>query len=300
MIEMVRKIVPPLASRSDDEIAAMMNMMPPDYEWYLSETGLRKDVGVLVVNHGFGEKGDAIFAKSLEAVARAYPTAVAYGMAMMTSAHIQDSVEDLVAAGAETIVVVPATQSEFDTGIRQYRFIVGQREEPAYMRVPQVKTPARIVVTPPLADHPVSAEILLDHAREISRDEPREVVVIVGHGPVAREDNERELEMMGRIAARMQEASRFADVTAINLQDDAGPAVREANVERLRRIVTDAGAAGREVLVVGFLLGTAGIQPKIEKDLEGLAFRFNPRGLSEHPRFAAWVMDVVNRTLAQR
>jgi Pyruvate/2-oxoacid:ferredoxin oxidoreductase gamma subunit len=297
MIEGVRKIVPPLANSSDEQIASILKMMPPNYEWYLSESNTVGDVGVLVVTHGFGEQGDTIFAESLNSVAAEYPTAVAYGMAMMTSDHIRDSINDLVAAGAKKIIVVPATQSRFDTGIRQYSFIVGARDEPAYMKVPQVETEASIIVTPPIGDHSLASAILLDHAREISKNEAEEVVVIVGHGPAGKEDNDLELEMMRGIADQIEADSDFSAVHVINLQDDAEPEVRNANVQALRTIVEAANSADRPVLIVGFLLGTAGIQPKIEKDLAGLEFRFNPRGMSENPKFAAWVADEVQRVL---
>lgn len=293
MIEAVRQIVPPLANSSDAEIAQILEMMPPNYEWYLSDPGVQGDVGVLIVTHGFGAEGDEIFSESLDSVAAEYPTAVAYGMAMMTSAHIQESTDDLVAAGAQTVVVVPATQSSFDTGIRQYRYIVGDREDPAYMAVPRVQAPVRFIVTPPLADHPLTTEILLDNALEISEDQPNEVVILVGHGPVAPEDNAAELAMLERHADRILAASDFADVHVINLQDDAGPDVRAANVAAMRKMVEDARADDKQVLIVGFLLGTAGIQPKISQDLAGLDYRFNTRGLSESPKFAAWVMAVV-------
>ncbi len=296
MIAEVRKFVPTLESASDEAIGGILKMMPPNYEWYLSEKGFRKDTGVLVVTHGFSKKGDAIFSESLTSVAREYPTAVAYGMAMMTSAHIQDSIDDLVAAGAKTVVVVPATQSEFDTGIRQYRYIVGDLDEPAYMKVPQVRTSAKIIVTGPLADHELTTAILLDNAREISENESNEVVVILGHGPADEADNTREMAMVQRHVDRIQSASDFADVWAINLQDDAAPEVRAANVQALRKYVEDAGTSGRQVLVIGFLLGTAGIQPKIVVDLKGLNYRFNPRGMSESPKFAAWVQKVVEQS----
>jgi hypothetical protein len=100
--------------------------------------------------------------------------------------------------------------------------------------------------------------------------------------------------MVERHAARIRAAGHFADVRAINLQDDAGPEVRSANVRELRHMVEEAQAANKRVLIVGFLLGTAGIQPKIRQDLEGLEYRFNARGLSESPKFAAWVLAVVD------
>ena len=296
-IEFLRQLTPDMADRSDEEIVQIMQMMPPNYELYVSEKDLTGGVGVLVVTHGFGETGDRIFAESIQPVADVYPTAISFGMAMMTSAHIQSAVEDLVAAGAKQIVVVPATQSKHDTGIRQYQYIAGHREEPAYMAVPQVVTEAQLLVTPPLSDHPLVSEILLDHATELSTNQEDEVVIIVGHGPVSDEDNARELAMVGRHVEYIRENSQFADVMAINLQDDSAKATRASNVETLREAVEAAVQDGHQVLIVGFLLGTAGIQPKVDSDLQGLDYKFNTRGMSEHPGFSAWVAAMVNQAV---
>lgn len=292
-IEFFKEIAPSLSDRTDEEIMEIMGMMPPNYDWYVSDENLKGDIGVLVMTHGFGEVGDGIFAESLKPVAKEHPLSVGFGMAMMTSKHIQASVDNLVAAGAKTIVAVPATQSEFDTGIRQYKYIVGKRDKPAYMAVPQVETTAQIIFTPPLADHPLISKVLLDYANEISTDQSNEAVIIVGHGPVSDEDNANELAMVEHHADYIRQNSDFTAVKVINLQDDASKATRAANVQSLRQAAEEMAEGDRRILVVGFLLGTAGIQPKIEADLEGMDYKFNPKGVSDHPNFAAWVGEVV-------
>ena len=41
-----------------------------------------------------------------------------------------------------------------------------------------------------------------------------------------------------------------------------------------------------------------GIQQKLYSDLDGLTFTYNEKGMSNHPGFAEWVKDAVNRSLA--
>ncbi len=292
-IDFVKSIVPSLSDRTDQEIMEIMSMMPPNYEWYVSDENLRGDVGVLVMTHGFGEEGDKIFADSLKTVAKEHPLAIGFGMAMMTSKHLQESADSLVAAGAKTIVVVPATQSEFDTGLRQYKYLSGKREEPAYMALPKIETPADILFTPPLSDNPIISQILLDYANDISTDQKNEAVIIVGHGPTGEEDNINELAMVQKHADYIRNNSEFADVRVMNLQDDAEKATRAANVQTLRDNAEEMAQGGRRILIVGFLLGTAGIQPKIEADLEGIDYKFNANGMSAHPKFATWIQESV-------
>ncbi len=298
-IQELRDVVPSLADRTDEEIRFMMTIMPLNYERYVSDENQRGPVGVVVAVHGFGEEGDEIFAQSLVDVSKNWPTSVGFGMAMMTSAQFQTAVDNLTAAGAETIVVVPATQTEHDTGIRQYKYIFGAREEPSYTTVPQVETDAEIIVTPPVSQHPIISELLLDHAREISTNEVNEEVIILGHRPSGDEDNAKELEEMATHAVWMKENSYFADVHRINLQDDALKAIREANVAKLRDMAQTAIDGGKDVIVVGYLLGSAGIQPKIEKDLAGIPVKFNDKGMSAHPLFAKWVETMVRDALGE-
>lgn len=298
-IQELRDVVPSLADRTDDEIRFMMTIMPPNYERYLSDQNQRGEIGVVVAVHGFGEEGDEIFASSLADVSKNWPTSVGFGMAMMTSSQFQTAVDNLTAAGAETIVVVPATQTEHDTGIRQYKYIFGEREEPSYTTVPVVETDAEIIVTPPVSEHPIISELLLEHAQEISENEANEIVIILGHGPSGDEDNAMELEEMATHAAWMKDKSDFVRVHRINLQDDALKATREANVAKLREMAQTALDEGHDVIVVGYLLGSAGIQPKIEKDLAGIPVKFNNKGMSAHPLFAKWVETMVRDALGE-
>ncbi len=272
-------------------------MVPPNYEWYVSDKGLQGDVGVLVVAHGFGEVGDKVFVEALEPVGTTYPTTAGFGMTLMTSAHLQSSADNLTAAGAKTIVVIPASQSRHDTGVRQWQYVFNKREEPAYLPVARVESEAEFIISPPMADHPIVSQILLDHAEEIATDPANEVVIIVGHGPSDDEDNARELAMMQAHVDYIRDNSDFADVYAINLQDDSPEDTRAANVKTLRGIAEGAAAQSHRVLIVGFLVGTAGIQPKIESDLAGLDFRFNGKGMSQNPKFASWIKQMVEDAL---
>ena len=61
----------------------------------------------------------------------------------------------------------------------------------------------------------------------------------------------------------------------------------------LRSWLRSAKAQDKEVLIVGALLFTQGIQRKIHTDLEGLDYKFNENGLSGHPKFSDWIAATV-------
>jgi hypothetical protein len=282
-----------------EEVALSMVQMGPNYEWYISSEGVSGSTGVLILLHGFRERGDKLFKQRLQPYADIFPMVISPGMSMVMSQHIQLGLDDLAAAGADKVVMVPIVSTEHNTMIRQWQYIFGLQDEFAYADVPQVETDAQIVFAAPPGDDPFVAEILLDYALELSVDPANEVVIIASHGPSAEADNQLQLALMDNLARIVKEDGGFSAVRSATLQDDAPPEVRSANVEKLRGMVTDAQADGKEVLIVTNLIGAYTIQSKIRKDLKGLDYKFNAKGLVQHDSFVEWIGEVVRVELEQ-
>ncbi|TDI63689.1 MAG: hypothetical protein E2O89_05585 [Alphaproteobacteria bacterium] len=288
MMQELRAKVPLYQEYSDQEIMLSMQMMGTNYSAYVSDKSLTGEIGVIGLGHGFGEPGDTQFKNAFGSIAEIFPTAVSYGMAMMTSAHIQSAVDDLVAAGAKTIVVMPTTFT--DSGLsRQWGYIFGQYEEAQWLSVPIVKTDAKILIARKLAGSPEISSIMLDFALEISTDPSNELLIVVSHGPEGEEDNVRELALLEGHAQTMRQDSDFTDIQVITLQDDAPAAIRAANVETFRSWVEAATNEGKRVLIVSNLITTGGVHRKIRRDLAGLEYQFNTKGLMLHPLFQDWI-----------
>jgi hypothetical protein len=285
---------------SDEEIALAMRMMASNYTWYISPADVSSKTGALVLLHGFGDRGDKVFRDRLQEYATVFPTSLGLGMSMMMSQHIQLGLDDLVAAGVERIVVIPIVSTEYNSMIRQWWYIFGLIDEPSYATVPRVKTEAEVVFVKPPNDDPLVAEILLEHAEEISEDPANEVVIIAGHGPSSPEDNRKQIAMMESLAHIVQEDGGFSAVKIASLQDDAPDEVRAANVADMRKMVEEANADGKQVLVVTSLMGARTIQKKLRKDLQGLDYKFNAKGLIQHELFVDWIGETVRNQLAPR
>ena len=82
------------------------------------------------------------------------------------------------------------------------------------------------------------------------------------------------------------------------LQDDAPVEVRRANVKALRTLIIDARDVGRDTLVVTNLLGTRMVQSSLRRDLRGLGYRFNSKGLIQHDNFIEWINASARENLA--
>jgi sirohydrochlorin ferrochelatase len=293
LIKELREKVSLYKNYTDAEIALSMQQMGAEYAWYISPAQVKGTQGLLILTHGFREAGDKIFRDRVQPMADIFPTSLGIGMAMMMSTHIQVALDDLVAAGAKEIVVVPVVSSASNELYRQWLYIFGRQDKAEFASVPRVKTSAEVKIIPPPGSNPLVAEILLDHANEISTDPKSEVVVIAGHGPTSTEDNDKELKVLAGLAAIVKEDGGFADVTGITLQDDAPPDVRAANVKKLRARVEAAQKDGKRVLVVTNLIGARTIQAKLREDLAGLEYKFNNKGIAQHDNFIKWMGESV-------
>jgi hypothetical protein len=271
-----------------------MVRMGPDYTSYLSSDATKAKTGVLVLAHGFGKIGDEAFRSGLAPVANQYPTAIAFGMSMTSSAHVQEAVNDLTAAGASRIVVVPALSSAASSDqLSQWQYMFGAASEPGYMKTPRIRTAAKVTWTPALEDHPLVVDMIADYARRKSTDPANELVILVSHGPNLEADNQRNIALLQRIGAALKAKDGYADVQVMSMQNDAPPEQRAANGRKLRGLVEAANRAGRKVIIVTNLQSPASIQHQIEKDIAGTRYTFVTEGLVQHPDYAKWVQAVV-------
>ncbi len=285
---------------SQPEVELNMSTMGPNYAWYVSDLDMQGDIGVLILAHGVGENSDKMLKGSVEPLAQQRPTAIGYGMAMMTSAHIQAAVADLKARGVRKIVAVPvAGPTEYNSLTRQWKYIFNMRDESTYLTVPPLAEPeVEIIITDHYAEHPLITDILYDHVKEVSQDPANEVVIIVGHGPEELDDNELDLAIVQAHVDRISAKNEFAEVKMINLMDDAIPAVRETNVRQLRRWVQTAERKGQTPIVVPLVSSSHGLQAHIRTDLRGLDYVFAEKGMTEHPKYIEWIGLAVEKALA--
>ena len=291
-LKVLRAKIPLYDIYTDEQIVMGMSRMQNLWGW-MGEEGTRDGkIGILGLAHGFKEPGNSQFRNAFSETNKSFPATYALGMAMMSSDHIQDAITALEEAGAETIVVLPATTSDNSTLTRQWEYIFGRRDDSAYLDVPRVKASANLVFTDTPTAHPIMGEIMLDYAREKSMQPEKEVVVILGHGPQSAEDNAKELGLLAKHAKFIKQQGGFNDVIFANVQDDAPPDVRAGNVRDIRAQAEKARAKGLQIIAVTTNLTTSGITKRLEEDIGDIAV-FNSKGLMLHPRFAAWIDDVV-------
>ena len=75
--------------------------------------------------------------------------------------------------------------------------------------------------------------------------------------------------------------------------------LRTANVDKMRAMIEGATADGNRVIVVTSLIGARTIQKKLRKDLDGLEYDFNAKGLVQHDLFLEWIGETIRTEMAR-
>lgn len=283
---------------TDEEINQGMARMA-DLEFYVSPEGVRDEVGILALGHGYKEPGNTFFRNAYEPIGRRHPVAAGLGMAMMSSDHIQAAVDRLEKAGAKTIVAIPTEVGDDTSLIRQWHYIFGLSDESAYLDVPRVKSTAKIVMTKTPTTSPVTGDILADFAKSALRDPAKDVVLLVAHGPEEAADNAKLMKILEGHAARVKAVTGVREVRYDSLQDDAPTAVRQANVNRMRDWISAHGDQGHRVIVLQVLItGQGGVTGRLRRDFDGLTYELVDKGLAEHPLFNTWIEQSVQQAVA--
>lgn len=296
-IEILKSKIELYRPYTDEQINAAMARMY-DAQEYLSAPGVRNEVGILALGHGYKAEGDALFKKAYAGVAADFPTAVGLGMTMMDSSHIQQAVTQIEAAGAKTIVVLPTEIGDNTSLIRQWDYTFGRSDKSSYLDVERIRSGARVVIARTPTTSPIVTEILSGYVRENSRDPAAEVVVLIAHGPESPADNEVELANLAKHAAGIQRQTGVSAVKFGTLQDDAPPAIRQKNVDEIRGWISAATAAGKRVIVVPVVVvSRSGVSKRIAGDLDGLEYTSTVKGIAEHPLFEQWVRSTVAGSL---
>lgn len=303
-------------------LIAILSLIPAFAQSLTDTKSEKQKIGILILAHGGKQNWNDEVMKIASTVDRKMPVEVAFGMASKRT--IQDAVDKLAARNVERIIAVPLFVSSHSSVITSTEYLLGQRREAppelaifakmdhshggsgAHNHHPMdtsfdpttpVKSPVPIQMMSALNRHPLVADILLSRAAAISRLPKKEVVVIVAHGPVSDEENNRWLADIGSLVEAMRGKSKFKRIEYLTVRDDAPEPVRSRATAELRGVVEHAAAENSNVLIVPLLLSYGGIEEGIKKRLEGLSYTMSNQALLPDERLAKWIiLSVENAT----
>ena len=268
----------------------------------LSQTGL------LIVAHGANAEWNGQVRETVAQVRwAAGPTAVAFLMGPEAeSSGWTRGVEQLVAQGARSVVLVPLMVSSHGSHYRQIRFYAGELERlppelEAHDHGPDAPPPVPIQVTPALDAAPELQEAV---ATRWSGLEPRlrsAPLVLLGHGPTADPDASRWIAGFETALARVRELGHQQESRPALMRDDAPPPERARAIAQMRDTVTALAArSGDSVTVMTILIAQGQMtRARIPRDLEGLPVRYAPMGLTPLPSIARWIERVADEAMTR-
>jgi len=296
-LRVLRTNNPAFSQMDDEELIRLLSILKNE-EGMVSDATVSDEVGILVLAHGFHGDGYDEFRAAFKPVADVHPTGYGFGLAVLESDHLQKVVDQITAQGARKIILFPATTALNSGMVRQWEYALKFREDFSYTAVDKIETEAELIWAPGPIPHPLSGEILRDHAKALSKDPANELVIITGHGPQRKADNDRELEILQRHADFIKADLGFYDVRPRNVQDDAPPQVRAENVAVIREWVNEAKTKGKDVIIVTTVLTAAGVMQKMENDTRDLGVRFSSAGMMTNERFSDWLNFAIEETLS--
>jgi len=296
-------------------------------------------VGVLLLAHGGSNSWNETIRNATQTIEQNYIVEVAFGMANPIS--IQQGINNLESQGVTKIVVVPLFISSYSPIIRQNEYLLGLRDtlaDPPMIMMYRgsenndtsdgqthnsmtTNTPhsmsnavknselepldfkSEIILTKPLDDHPLVAEIIFDRISDLSVNPGNETILIVAHGPSNEQDNKNWVKIIDNLADQIrtiqsENGSNFKQIFGLTVRDDADPAIYEQAKEQLRTLVSQAGKDG-EVIVIPLLLSKGGVEAKYVKRLEGLNYKWSGKTLLPHQNITKFIEVSVENALKE-
>mgnify|MGYP003640467409 CR=1 FL=1 len=280
------------------------------------------DVGVLVLAHGSLDKNwNSSILEVTDPLKEDYYVEIAWGMS--NALNMQPAIDKLQEMKVNTIVVVQLFVSSFSPIIRQNEYLLGLRDSLAdspmpmmihdmvnhkmTMKMPENLQPLNIdpdievILTDPLDDHPLVAEILMDRIQKLSVDPSKETVLLVAHGPNSESDNDnwiRTSESLANQLSKLQNKNgeSFADIVSMTVRDDADEEVHEKAKQEFRSKVIEANTKG-DAFVIPLLLSQGGVEKKYLSRLEGLNYKWTGETLLPHYNIARFIQISIENAL---
>lgn len=136
-----------------------------------------------------------------------------------------------------------------------------------------------------LADAEGMGTVLADRAAELSKDPPREDVLILAHGPGDDEENARWLAKLDARAGAVRSRLPLRRVQVETLRED-WPEKRMDAEKRIRAFAERAAAEGGKAIVIPYRVQGFGPYAKV---LEGIDYKSNGKGLIPHAEVLKWI-----------
>jgi sirohydrochlorin ferrochelatase len=257
--------------------------------------------GLLVVAHGADSTWNAAVRQTVAQVHWQGPVAVAFLMGPEAeTAGWQSGVQELVAARATRVVVVPLLVSSSGAHYRQIQYYAGVLTQmPAGLAshdhgAMSGPPPVPMTVTAALDTASELGQVLADRWRALDQGDRGRAVILIAHGPESDSEATRWTDALGRVGPVLAAAGLSRDYRVGLLRDDAPAPVRAAAIQAMRdTIAALAQRTGDSVVALPVMIASSPITTtRIPADIAGLPVRYVATPLAPHAALARWVERV--------
>lgn len=202
---------------------------------------------------------------------------------------LKTALAELRAQGAGSIVVLPFVLSDADPYLKRAKALLGSLRE-------------RLPFTPAMAADYLTAQVLEDRARAISKDPVKERLVVVGFGSTDAREAAAIRQDLERLAQETSGRRAFKETAiALFFHPAAADEVLQASNRQATEIIRAAGSdKSLRAVVIPFYLGpkhTASMQlgRRIESLLPDLNAAYEGLEILPHPNALLWLKKTANR-----
>ncbi len=269
----------------------------------------KKPYGVLLAGAGGGADWNSLIGLLRKELGERRPLETITGS--YGTREVQHAIDRLQTRRVAKIVVVPLYLYPRTADAEQLRYLLGIREFPSEeflegwgmksRNVKRAKAKVPIIMTEGLGDEGFIAEVLLQHAKKLSRKPKKEIVILIGRGRAADEENTLREELLTSISGKMLVRSRFRSVQAVLLRPRTKEKPRQAvESEIAMRKLIRANSVRSRVIVVPYLMARDGSGRALRKKLDNLFYRWSEGTLLPDKRVAKWVRKSAQRAARRK
>lgn len=251
-------------------------------------------IGVLVIAHGSPNNcWCQPIRETVENVSLPYPTKLGF-LEFVENESIGNAIEELDNLGADKIIAVPLFISSYSGHIQEIEYVLKLVDNPpSDEELIQVDTPAEIIFTRAMDDHPLVAYMLADQIVNLSRTTTNATAVILSHG------TEDEKNLLSQI--NCQDALAYETKTILKWWGNPATKVEDVKYAFIHlnetihpeltpgAVVENASLEG-DVVVLPLMISEGFFtERRIPQLLEGQDYEYNGYALAPHPNMARWI-----------
>jgi hypothetical protein len=208
------------------------------------------------------------------------------------SEYIQKALSSFDEISVSNIVVIPLFLSKYNHILKELK-----------KNIPAYKFKAKIYWNETILDSYLSAQILLDHAKKISKTPSVEKLVVLGRGAIDEKSEKKMKQELDKLSEYVKARHNFKSIqTGIYYSYNAKDKLRDLKDKQVDDMVIHTAAKKGDTLVVPFFIGPKysnmmSLTHFFDRKFEDIDLIHNSEEILLHPNYLNWMKKAANKYL---